>query len=515
MSELEDQDQAAERRAATGAGLLDEVVAKLLKFLVFSPEAAAACALYAAVTYASGELEVAPRLVIKSPVPRCGKSLLLDLMSLLCNRPEMAGNISPAALVRLIDPDDPPTFVMDENDVTFGRAKGTDEKADYLRQVLNLGHKRGYPYRRYNAVTSQVEDWPTFAMAMLAGIGDLPDTIEDRAVIIHMRRKARNEDVVRFRLRVNAGEVRDLGTRLKDWASKQAEAIAAAWPALPDELNDRQQDTWEPLLAVADLAGGDWPARARAAALRLCDSPVVDKGPSARLLADLRAVWEDAEEKLATTVILRRLFALDESPWRGSSKTAPLNPYTLAKMLEEFEIRPAQWRVPGVPPKDPRSRMRGYWRGPLADAWERYAPEEEDDSTEDDAQPEGGIRDNRDTVTPQVSELPLSGVTDAFVTRPSGKASDQACHTVTVVTDTPPRSDPADRAVRVAEYVRQHPGCTWGELLRGLDWAIQTVNNARDKAVEQGLALAKAIGATHARLKGMEKLAETSSDEKR
>jgi putative DNA primase/helicase len=43
-------------------------------------------------------------------------------------------------------------------------------------------------------------------------------------------------------------------------------------PDMPESLNaagDRAPDAWEPLVAIADVAGGVWPQRARNAALAL------------------------------------------------------------------------------------------------------------------------------------------------------------------------------------------------------------------------------------------------------
>jgi hypothetical protein len=375
-----------------GAALLDEVQAKLSEFVVFSSaDAAVAVTLYAAASYAAHRLEVAPRLVIKSPVPRCGKTRLLDVLGLLVNRPEQAGNISPAALVRLIDEYDPPTMILDENDITFGAKRGTDEKADYLRQILNLGFVRGYPYRRYNPASREVEDCPTFAMAVLASIKDLPDTIQDRAIVIPMRRKAPSEKVTRFRHRIHPPQIRELAARLGEWAGQRSQIIAEAWPDLPDELHDRAQDCWEPLLAVADLAGGDWPSRARAAALGLAADIVADKDVSVRLLADLRAVFGEAD-RLPTQVILGRLHDLDESVW--CDMAAPLTPATLAAMLADFGVAPKLLKFGGKP-------LRGYERERLTDAWERYLP----------ATSGEGDRYPRYPVTPQVTAPGFSGVT--------------------------------------------------------------------------------------------------------
>ena len=149
--------------------------------------------LYAAATHAVAKLEFAARLVANSPVKRCGKTRLLDVLAQLVRGALLTSDISAAALVRSINPDDPPTLMLDEADATFGKALKGDEKAEHLRGIINAGFGRDRPYRRWDVTTRSVEDCATFAMAVVAGIGDLPDTIEDRAVIISLRRKAPGE----------------------------------------------------------------------------------------------------------------------------------------------------------------------------------------------------------------------------------------------------------------------------------------------------------------------------------
>lgn len=113
---------------------------------------------------------------------------LLDIIEATCHKPLITVNVSPAALVRPIGETDPPTLLLDEADTVFGRkAAGNHED---LRGIINAGHQRNRPYIRWDAIARQREYCPTFSMVALAGIGALPDTIMDRAVIIRMRRRA-------------------------------------------------------------------------------------------------------------------------------------------------------------------------------------------------------------------------------------------------------------------------------------------------------------------------------------
>ena len=61
---------------------------------------------------------------------------------------------------------------------------------------------------------------------------------------------------------------------------------------MPTSLRGRAADNWRPLLAVADLAGGEWPAKARqaAAALETGDDA---EGLGILLLRDLRELFDE------------------------------------------------------------------------------------------------------------------------------------------------------------------------------------------------------------------------------
>jgi hypothetical protein len=374
--------------ALDGAVLLDEVHGCLTRYVVFpNPEAADAATLYAAASHAMPHLEFAARLVIKSPVKRCGKSHLLDVLGQLVARPLITANISAAALVRSIPHDEPPTILLDEADVTFGKALKGDERAEHLRGILNAGYGRDRPYKRWDVASRSVEDCCTFAMAVLAGIGDLPDTIEDRAVIITLRRKAPHERAQKYRLRKHKPGVALLGERLAEWVTPRAGQVGDAEPDMPPGLNDRAEDCWEALLAVADLAGGDWPKRAREAATVLSRAAEDDADSSlgARLLADLRQVFGDAAALHGET-ILAELREISEAPW-GDYFGRPLNARDLARLLKPYGVKPTDVKIDGT-------TKRGYRRDHLHDPWARYLPPAQ-----------GGSATSTTSATAQVSEV--------------------------------------------------------------------------------------------------------------
>jgi hypothetical protein len=211
--------------------------------------------------------------------------------------------------------------------------------------MLNAGHRRGAVAGRCVAkgTTVVTEELPAYCAVALAGLDDLPDTIRTRSVIIRMRRRAPSEYVEPWRHRVNGPEADPIADRLRDWCNSSASMIT--WPEMPYSIEDRNADVWDALLAIADLAGGEWPARARRAAVALVTAAAVDDKQSLgiQLLADLRIVFGDAEV-MATETILEQLHALEESPW-ADLRGKPLDARGLASRLRRYEVKPQTVRL--------------------------------------------------------------------------------------------------------------------------------------------------------------------------
>ncbi|MGI9001440.1 MAG: DUF3631 domain-containing protein [Pseudonocardia sp.] len=343
--------------------LLDRVHAALLRYLVMPSTAApVAVTLWIAATHAQPAWAHAPRLVIRGPEKRCGKSRLLDLIEALCWAPFITVNSSPAAVYRSIS-EDPPTILVDEADTIFGpKADGNED----LRGLLNAGHQRNRPAKRYDANSSRVESIPTFAMAALAGIGVMPDTIEDRAVVIRMRRRTRDEKVAPYRHKRDRPPLRALAGQLHEWLRTDLPVLEHAEPAMPVE--DRAADTWEPLIAVADHAGGLWPDTARTALLTLtAEATDAETGSHRiRLLADCHTAFDD-QEALPTSVLLQRLKADPEAPWCDYGRDG-LTAMKLAELLHDYDIGSHNIRFPVL------GQAKGYYRAEFLDAWARYCP---------------------------------------------------------------------------------------------------------------------------------------------
>lgn len=348
----------------TGSALLDELHAALTRYVILpSPQAVDAVVLWIAASHAQPAWAHAPRMVIRAPEKRCGKSRLLDVVEATSHQPFLTVNASPAAVYRSIS-DDPPTMLVDEADTIFGAKAGDNHEE--LRGLLNAGHQRNRPAYRWDAGTRRLESIPTFAMAALAGIGVMPDTIEDRAVIIRMRRRAPGERVAPFRHRRDRPPLRELSEQLTAWLRADLAVLETAEPPMPCE--DRAADTWEPLVIVADHAGRHWPERARTAAVTLINEASSNDQDSlkTRLLSDCRTIFGD-QPALSTTYLLEQLNADSEAPWSDYA-TGGLTAAKLAKLLGEYEIRSGNVRFPDG------TQAKGYRRADFLDAWMRYCP---------------------------------------------------------------------------------------------------------------------------------------------
>jgi Protein of unknown function (DUF3631) len=348
-----------------GAALLDDVHAFLTRYVIFpGSHTAVAAALWAAYTHLVAKFESTPRLALLSPEKQCGKSRVLELLELLCAGAETLSDASPAYLYRRIAAGQV-TILLDEADAIWKRGQ-SDETAEALRSIVNAGHRRSATIGRVemNGSAAKLVRFPVYAPAAIAGIGSLPDTILDRAVIIRMRRRAPDERIQDYRERITRPQGDALRKRLAAWAKGVAAIVGSPWPQMPPGVADRPADVWEPLLMVADLAGGDWPKLATEACTAFVTGARDDTASvGTRLLEDLRAVFGDADA-LWTEAILNKLHGLDEAPW-GDWYGKPLDARHLAKLLKPYGVRSREVRIGA-------DHRKGYYRADLWDVWQRY-----------------------------------------------------------------------------------------------------------------------------------------------
>ncbi len=342
-----------------GAALLAELVATIRRYVVLDEPAAVACALWVLHAWTLDAASISPFLALVSPTKRCGKTTLLTLLWALAPRPISASNISAAALFRAVEMWQP-TLLVDEAETFL-------HEREELRGILNGGHTRATA----RVIRCEGDDltprvFSTWTPKVVAAIGTLPDTITDRSIVVHMRRKTPAERVER--LRIDRPEaLTELARRCARWAADAVEALRAVEPTEPEGLHDRAADNWRPLLAVAAVAGGPWSERARAAAIALSGGAPDTEDAAVQLLADLRELFEARDtEALTSESILAELTKREDRPWSEWSRGKPLTGRGLAKLLKRFGVAVKAVRFPNG------TVAKGYARAWFSDAFERY-----------------------------------------------------------------------------------------------------------------------------------------------
>jgi hypothetical protein len=348
-----------------GAMLLDDIANTFRRFLSLPEGAADSLALWVVYTFAFDCFFISPRLSIRSPEKRCGKSTLLRVLAFLTRRPLIAANISAASLFRVVEAERP-TLLLDEFD-SFGTAN------EDIRNVVNSGHARDGCAIRCDGDEHQPRRFSTWTPVALASIGRIAETLEDRSIIVRMQRKARGECFERLR-GDRPDQFLSLRRRAARWVQEVNARLADADPEAPGFLNDRAADNWRPLLAIADAAGGDWPDRARAACRALTVGAAEDgEQDSTRtaLLRDIRRIFAEYTKAEMSSLDLCEALALDDGgPWAAFGKSEkPISPVNLARLLRPFGIRSRDVRLGGF------GVRKAYRREAFEQAWERYLDE--------------------------------------------------------------------------------------------------------------------------------------------
>jgi len=355
-----------------GAKLLGDIATTIRNHIVMSDYARDICALWAIHTYLIKRFKISPKLSIRSPVRRCGKTTLLEVLAELVFRAWSTGSITKAALFRVIEMYHP-TLLIDESDTFVGE----DEE---LRGMLNHGHKYDGTVTRTVGEDHQPRKFDVYAAVALAGIGGLADTLADRSVVAELKRRRPSDTIARLRIG-RMQHLHELRRRIVRWIADHEERIAERDPEIPSII-DREADNWQVLLAIADEAGGEWPERARKVAVASHGHDEEGGDNVARielLLWDIRNAFAEEGTEMpdmfgATQVIIssaklvKALVALEGHPWAEMGRERkPLTQNGLARMLKPLAITPGK-----VGPEN--KRLSGYVRAQFDDAFERYLP---------------------------------------------------------------------------------------------------------------------------------------------
>jgi Protein of unknown function (DUF3631) len=347
--------------------VLDDITAALQRHITFNSEhQAIVVALWIAHTHIIDQLNTTPYLHITSPVKRCGKSNLLICLNCLASRPWYLANLSVAVLYRKIERDCP-TLLLDEAERSFeGGERG---RQDFLA-ILNCGYKRGATvYRCGGAFRDSLDSFAVFCPKAFAGIGELPDTTQDRCLPIRLERQVRGRRR-RFLEDHVEREMAPMRERLAEWAktddAKNKLSITLLDCAFPESLTDRAVEVCEPLFKIAIAAGGDWYERARDATAFIFGAEE-DQSQVTLQLAAIRDAFQE-DDRLSTSELIDRLLDRDDPPfpnWWLKETDKKVIGKSLAKILKPFGVKAKKFRIDG-------EQVRGYERVDLDPVFERY-----------------------------------------------------------------------------------------------------------------------------------------------
>jgi putative DNA primase/helicase len=340
-----------------GAVLNNDIISYIRSYVIMSEPDVVSVALWIMASYALEEFFIFPRLLIKSPEKGCGKSTLVDLISCLVKRPIVASNMTAAPLFRIIEQQQP-TVLLDEADAYLRN----NEEA---RSIVNAGHKKDGAVFRCVGDDHEPRAFYVYCPMVIAGIGSQRDTIEDRSIIINMKRKMRYEVIKPFRTD-KPGDAEMLARQCARWADDVRIRLGGADPTIPEGIYNRAADNWRPLLAVAETIGGAVLEQARVVAQTKTAEASAGENYGIMLLTDIRTLFvESQQQPLSSKEIVDRLCELDDRPWADMAWGRGLTKHKLASFLKPFGIRPQQVKINGF-------NQRSYRAEQFADAWARY-----------------------------------------------------------------------------------------------------------------------------------------------
>jgi DNA polymerase I-like protein with 3'-5' exonuclease and polymerase domains len=418
----------------TGADVLDGLSDLLTRYIRFGrPEQTWAVVLWVAHTHFVELFEIVAYLAVSSATMRSGKTHLLDLIRWTCARGRRMSGGSDAAIFRTLASQPPPSLAFDEVDHYIGE----HSERSFLIALLNEGFERDGVVARVedNGGKREVVDYSVFGPKVFTGIGKLlPPTTLDRCIPIRLERRLRSERVAKFRARPVQQQAAGVRSLLAGWAAVASDTVAEHYDselAFPFGTNERAEDVWEPLLAVAEAAGGEWPQRARQAMLVLTPADDDSGDLAVVLLADIRQVFADADwpQALKSGALVKALNALEDAPWGGLRDGKGLSTHKLARDLASFGLFPERDQLDG-------ETVCGWWRRSLGPVWGRYLPELDDD---------GQDAKNGESPEQRVQSVGVPGLADF---RPNQAETDS---------DTShPQTGPADRSVGAETAANRH-----------------------------------------------------------
>jgi putative DNA primase/helicase len=403
--DLDDQDQGQGTRieflkfepwldSVTGSALVDDMKRAIRSHVILSDDQALAVSLWIIHTHAVEVAEHSPRLQIKSPTKRCGKSTLLGVIAPMVSKPLKFENITPSSVFRLIEKYQP-TLMIDEADSFLKRDDGRDYAE--MSGLLNAGHARGGMVIRTVGEDFEPRAFKVFgpvAFAWLVKRGmHVSETLEDRSITIELRRRLPEEKITRLRS-TRTGHLHELGRRVARWVEDHKTELADSDPEMPQELDDRAMDNWRSLVAIADAMSADLGQKTRDAAKRIEEETIGggEEDASITALADVAAIVKNKIQNqspaaprlkaIASSEFVTLLVAMAERPWSEWRRGQPLTQNSLARLLKPYGLKPKRHRI-GTGPND---TIRGYATNKILEAERRFVDIETEEEDAEDAE---------------------------------------------------------------------------------------------------------------------------------
>ena len=335
-----------------GAALLDEMATAMASHIAMTDTEADTIALWCVYDHAYELFPVAPRLGIRAATSECGKTEALRRIKRFVNRPLECDGLTAAVFFRVIDASKP-TFLLDELDNVLPEDKGA------MLGAMNSGYSRKGKQLRCVGDENEVRAFRTFAPFVYAMVGKPTNTFDSRTIPIELRKATPEKARALLSLEDEDDEdkrLSDMGRKAARWVADHLDALAKIRSDM-GELVNRPAMNWRPLFAVADLAGGDWPARVRkaaAAAVRVRG----DQDIKAELIIDIKSVMDEnrAVEEWPSAMLAEHLARLEGRPWAEFGKAQkPITQNAIARLLRPFGIAPTRIGPEG-------GQARGYCR---------------------------------------------------------------------------------------------------------------------------------------------------------
>ena len=337
------------------------------RFCILPESAYLPLALWAVATHVSDAFGAFPYVALLSPAKGCGKTRVLEVLELLCAKPQRITSASPASIFRMMK--ESPTLLLDE--VEALRNSKPSESAQAILSILNAGHRKGATVTRCEA--AEIGRWSIFPFTAPKRLRPLADCRTRSRIVASAfpcSAKTASQTVERFLFARTPAEAEPIRSIMATWVDSNRNAIHQTYESMGDLrfLADREADLWMPVFAVCAVTAPKRVEELRRCALALSGAKAaddLDDSLALTLLANIRSVWTAGNQAMMTATLVEALGSISDSPWAEPEHR--LTPRKLAGILRPFGVEPRQVRI-GL------QTGKGYLRADFELAFSSYLP---------------------------------------------------------------------------------------------------------------------------------------------